>query len=183
MSSPHPAIPRQVALQQSPLLFRGTARLSQKGADVSSQIFPAPARRSVWPPGVWRGAAGGRFPARGAPTNAAPGTFDIGPSLTVYYVPSTLGWTQFLSQNGLTGAIWTRSGQAPVISGYGLQNRVFGFSVTVAPNATVAVEACTDLSSPVWTALGTNAPSSGTFYFSDPDWNEFPCKFYRAMLP
>jgi len=45
------------------------------------------------------------------------------------------------------------------------------------------VEACTNLSSPVWTALATNAPSSGTFSFSDPDWKNFRGRFYRARLP
>jgi hypothetical protein len=60
---------------------------------------------------------------------------------------------------------------------------MFGFTVAVAPNTTVVVEACTNLSSPVWTALATNAPASGSFYFSDPGWTSHRGKFYRATLP
>ena len=39
ISLPHPIIPRRVALQQSPLLFRGTALLSQMERDLSRTIF------------------------------------------------------------------------------------------------------------------------------------------------
>ena len=125
----------------------------------------------------------GFYFAGDAPTNVNTGAFDTGSSFTVYYVSSTLGWTQFLRLNGFIGATWTPSGQAPLISGFAPQNKVFGFTVAVAPNTTVVVEACTNLSSPVWTALATNAPSSGTFSFSDPDWKNFRGRFYRARLP
>ena len=77
ISSPHPVIPRRVALQQSPLLFRGTAPLSQREPEPSRTIFaPAPAA-PLGRPGAWLGAVGvplracgpvrQRFPARVRP--------------------------------------------------------------------------------------------------------------------
>ena len=78
ISSPHPVIPRRVALQHSPLLFHGTGPLWQPSLGLSSPfwaVFPPPER--AWPgrPDAYSGAAGGRppvcgpvrrrFPARG----------------------------------------------------------------------------------------------------------------------
>jgi len=42
-----------------------------------------------------------------------------------------------------------------------------------------AVDACTDLYNPVWTPLQTNTLTTNTLYFSDPEWTNYPNRFYR----
>ena len=47
-------------------------------------------------------------------------------------------------------------------------------------NASVVVEAATNLANPVWIPVSTNTLTSGTNYFSDPQWTNYPERFYRA---
>lgn len=59
----------------------------------------------------------------------------------------------------------------------------FNFTVAWAANATVIVDACTDLANPVWIPVATNALARGTLYFSDPQWTNYPSRFYRVRSP
>ena len=45
------------------------------------------------------------------------------------------------------------------------------------------VEASSNLANPTWSPLATNAPSSGTWQFTDPDWTNYPTRFYRVRSP
>jgi hypothetical protein len=45
------------------------------------------------------------------------------------------------------------------------------------------VEACTNLSNPVWQPVQTNTFTAGTAYFSDPQWTNYPGRFYRLRSP
>jgi len=66
--------------------------------------------------------------------------------------------------------------------GLGVNSNGFGFSVSGATNLSVVVEATTNLTaplSPFWTPLATNTLSNGFFYFSDPQWTNYPRRFYR----
>jgi hypothetical protein len=47
----------------------------------------------------------------------------------------------------------------------------------------VAVDACTDPANPVWTPLQTNTLTGDTLYFSDPQWTNYPARFYRLRWP
>ena len=47
----------------------------------------------------------------------------------------------------------------------------------------VAVDACTNLASPIWTPLQTNTLTADTLYFSDPQWTNHPTRFYRLRSP
>jgi len=64
-----------------------------------------------------------------------------------------------------------------------VQSNQFGFNITWASGMTVTVEACTDLANPNWTALRTNTMAVDTLYFSDPDWTNYPSRFYRVQSP
>jgi len=55
-----------------------------------------------------------------------------------------------------------------------------GFDTTGA--SSVVLEACTNFASPVWLPIQTNSVSSGTSYFDDPDWTNYPVRFYRLRL-
>ncbi len=63
---------------------------------------------------------------------------------------------------------------------FGVQPGGFGFTISWATNVSVVVEAATNLANPVWIPVSTNPLTSGTNYFSDPQWTNYPGRFYRA---
>jgi hypothetical protein len=110
--------------------------------------------------------------------------------MTVYYFPGTTGWSQFLvrvSAPGfpILGAF--RMLPYPVIltgdTSFGVQTNEFVFTIAWATNLAVVVEASTNLSNPVWQPVQTNTLTSGMAYFSDPQWTNYPSRFYRLRSP
>jgi hypothetical protein len=67
--------------------------------------------------------------------------------------------------------------------GFGVQSNQFGFNITGTNDFTVVVEACTNLASPDWIPLQTNTLTNGVFYFSDPQWTNFPNRYYGLGFP
>jgi hypothetical protein len=65
---------------------------------------------------------------------------------------------------------------------FGLRSNRFGFDVFGAHWAFV-VDAATDLGAPVWSPLATNTIANGVFYFVDPQWTNYPSRFYRVRSP
>ncbi len=106
-----------------------------------------------------------------------------GENLTVYYLPGTTGWGAFSSSTGLTAVLWS-----PVIQtgsgSFGVQNNRFGFTITngATTNIPIVVEACTNLACPVWTPV-TNVMLTNSFYFSDPQWTNYPARYYGLGFP
>jgi hypothetical protein len=41
----------------------------------------------------------------------------------------------------------------------------------------------TNLANPTWYPLQTNTLTGGSFYFSDPQWTNYPGRFYRIRSP
>jgi predicted oxidoreductase len=66
---------------------------------------------------------------------------------------------------------------------FGVRSNQFGFNIIWADRMTVAVEACTNLTNPVWSPLQTNTLTGGSSYFSDPQWTNQPARFYRLHSP
>jgi hypothetical protein len=93
----------------------------------------------------------------------------------VYYLPGTTGWGA--TYDGLTTVLLNP------ISGIGVQNNAFGFTVTGASNQVVVVQATTNLANPDWIPLATNTITAGSFYFSDPQWANYPARFFRLSFP
>jgi hypothetical protein len=62
-----------------------------------------------------------------------------------------------------------------------MQTNQFGFNITWASGQIVVVEASTDLIN--WQPVQTNTLTSGSVYFSDPQWTNYPGRFYRLRLP
>jgi hypothetical protein len=109
--------------------------------------------------------------------------FDGDDNATVYYLPGTTGWgTTF---GGRPTAPWSLPN--PLIlnnrPSFGVQTNRFGFIISWAKNTSVTVEACTDLASPIWSPVGTNTLTGGSSYFSDPEWTNYPARFYRLRSP
>jgi hypothetical protein len=98
-------------------------------------------------------------------------------AVTVYYLPQTIGWGTTLG--GRPTALWQPQVQTSDAS-FGVQTNQFGFNVNWASGLTVVVEASTNLASPVWSPVGTNAIVGGSSYFSDPQWTNYPKRFYRV---
>jgi hypothetical protein len=100
-------------------------------------------------------------------------------TLTAYYLPGTTGWAEFTTNTGVPTALWTLPYPLILNGSSGVRANQFGFTITWATNVPVVVEASTDLSRRVWTPIATNTLSSGTSLFTDPDWKNYPNRFYR----
>jgi hypothetical protein len=62
---------------------------------------------------------------------------------------------------------------------FGVRTNCFGFTITGVSDQAVAVDACTNLSNPVWQPVQTNTLIGGSSYFADPCWTNYPGRFYR----
>jgi hypothetical protein len=63
---------------------------------------------------------------------------------------------------------------------FGVRTNQFRFDIFWASHRIVVVEACTDLVQPIWSPVSTNNTlAGGTACFSDPQWAEYPARFYR----
>jgi hypothetical protein len=47
----------------------------------------------------------------------------------------------------------------------------------------IVVEVSSDLANPIWSSLQTNQLTSGSVYFSDSQWTNYPARFYRIRSP
>jgi hypothetical protein len=96
-----------------------------------------------------------------------------------YYLPGTTGWDAFMS---IPTALWLPQMQ-PAGVNFGVRNNQFGFNINWASDQTVVVEACTNLANPDWQPVQTNTLTTGSVYFSDPQWTNYPSRFYRLRSP
>jgi hypothetical protein len=108
-----------------------------------------------------------------------------GESGTAYFVPGTAGWSSMFG--GWPTAWWYQYQPQPRIlgSGYGLgvQSNGLQFTIFWATNAAVVVEACTNLANPNWQPLQTNTLTTGSAFFSDFQWTNYPIRYYRLRSP
>jgi hypothetical protein len=112
--------------------------------------------------------------------------FDYDNDATVYYLPGTTGW-------GAPGSLFGGRPTAPWLlpnpmilnfePNFGVQANRFGFTISWATNVPVVAEACTNLANHTWAPLQTNTLTGGSCYFSDPDWTNYPGRFYRLRSP
>jgi hypothetical protein len=98
----------------------------------------------------------------------------------VYYLAGTTGWGPMFGARPTV--LWNPQIQTGDVS-FGVQTNQFGFDITGTSNLVDVVEACTDLANPVWSPVQTNVLAGGVFYFSDPQWTNFPARFYRLSMP
>jgi hypothetical protein len=102
---------------------------------------------------------------------------------TVYYLPGTTGWGPTFADRPT--ALWHLP--YPVIldlpPSFGVKTNAFAFIISWATNADVAVEACTNLTNPVWRAVSTNTLTDGWCSFRDRGWTNYPARFYRLRSP
>jgi hypothetical protein len=114
-----------------------------------------------------------------APTNDL-SVFAFDNNTTAYYLRGTPGWGATF--DGLPTALWLPRVQTPEIS-FGVRTNQFGFNISWASGQTVVVEASTNLSNPDWQPVSTNTLTTGSAWFSDPQWTNYPGRFYRLRSP
>ena len=101
-------------------------------------------------------------------------------NVTVYYLPGTTGWGTALTDAPIV--LWKPQVQSSRAS-LGVRTNQFGFTINWASGMTVAVDACTNLANPIWHPLATNTLTSGSAFFSDPQWTNYRTRFYRLRWP
>ncbi len=115
----------------------------------------------------------GTYPSDGSP-------FDGDTNVTVYYMAGTTGWGA--SYQGASAVMWN-----PIIEvgdgNFGVVNGQFGFDIKGTPGIPIAVEACTNLANPVWTPVQTMTVTDGLVYFTDPNWSNYPTRYYGIGFP
>jgi len=99
---------------------------------------------------------------------------------TAYYLWGTAGWGP--TYGGLRTKLWHLP--IPLIKGsVSVQPNDFSVTVSWETNLSVVVEASTNLSTPVWQPLQTNTLNNGVVNFIDPEWTNYPNRFYRVRSP
>ncbi len=98
---------------------------------------------------------------------------------TIYYLPGTTNWAN--PWGGRPAVLF--SPQVRNDDSFGVQSGCFGFNFTNAGNPVVVVEACADLVGPDWSPVATNTFVGGSSSFEDPQWMNFPCRFYHFRMP
>jgi hypothetical protein len=97
---------------------------------------------------------------------------------TVYYLPGTKGWGPTFG--GRPTVLWNPQVQPGSL---GVRTNQFGFTVTGSSGLVIVVEATTNLANPAWSPVHTNTLTGGSSYFSDPQWTNYPGRFYRLRSP
>jgi hypothetical protein len=99
---------------------------------------------------------------------------------TVYYLPGTTGWDTYFA--GRPTRLWNPLMQTSG-SGFGVGPAGFGFNITGTADIPIVVEACASLANANWVPLQSLNLTNGAFYFSDPNWTNYPARNYRIRSP
>lgn len=102
-------------------------------------------------------------------------------NVTIYYMPGMTGWGTTFGDRPT--APWVRPNPVILSGILSTQTNQFGFTISWATNLSVVVEATPTLTNPTWSPVATNTLTSGTAYFSDPQWESSPARFYRIRSP
>jgi hypothetical protein len=112
-------------------------------------------------------------------TGSGDSTVFTNESGTAYYLPGATGWSSDFG--GWPTALWNPQMQT-TNKNFGVSTNRFGFNLIGTTNIPVVVEACANLGG-VWTPLFDGGITNGSIYFSDPQWTNYPRRFYRVRSP
>jgi len=117
--------------------------------------------------------------AGNAPANVGLNPID---TATVYYLPGTTGWEEFAELTDVSVILWNP--QVRTSDGnFGKGANGFGFNIAGTVNIPTVVEAATNLVDAPWTLIQSCTLTNGLFYFSDPQWTNYPNRFYHLRSP
>lgn len=94
----------------------------------------------------------------------------------VYYLPGTTGWTSTF--DGAPALLWN-----PTLAAPGVRSNRFSFDIAGTKNIPIVVEASTNLAAGAWVSLQTATLTNGLLHLVDPDWTNYPMRFYRIRSP
>jgi hypothetical protein len=106
---------------------------------------------------------------------------------TAYYLPSAAIAPPPPYITGLPTAPWLPQVQTVLSFGFQtnqivvIRTNQFGLNITWASGRSVVVEACTNLAQAAWSPVATIDTTNGSSYFSDPQWTNYPSRFYRVI--
>lgn len=100
------------------------------------------------------------------------------PNVTVSYLPGTTGWEATFG--GQPTALWHPQIQTDLS---GLETNSANFKIAGDTNQVVVVETATNLLDPVWMPVQVAVLADGTASFTDPQWTNYPGRFYRLRSP
>ena len=113
-----------------------------------------------------------------APPTFGPSLFGGSTLATVYNLPGTVGWTSFFSDRPT--ALWNP--EVVLNNGHSVSvTNQFAFDLTGNSNIAVVVETSANLN--LWTPLQSVILTNGSAHFSDPQWTNFPSRYYRLRSP
>ena len=117
---------------------------------------------------------------KGNPPSVGGNAFYAANNATVYYLSGTTGWGATFGSRPtrLWNPLMQTSGP-----GFGVGPAGFGFNITGTADIPIVVEACTNLGNASWVALQSLNLTNGAFYFSDPNWTNYPARNYRIRSP
>jgi hypothetical protein len=95
---------------------------------------------------------------------------------TLYYLLGATGWSPAYSDSPI--ALWLPQMEATDAS-FGVRTNRFGFNILWASGMVIVVETCTNLADLNWSPLQTNILNADCLYFGDPQWTNYPNRFYR----
>ncbi len=98
----------------------------------------------------------------------------------LYYLPGTTGWGTTFA--GRPAVLWNPTIET-TSADFGVISNQFGFNVTGTPNIPIVLEASPNLEFAGWDPLLIGTLTNGSIYFIDPDWTNFPARFYRIRSP
>jgi len=106
--------------------------------------------------------------------------FSAANNVIVYYFPGATGWGATFARRPTV--LWNPQAQTNDAY-FGVHQNGFGFTITGTSNLVIVVEACTNLAAFLWSALSTNTLTGGFSCFTDPQWTNYPARFYRIRSP
>jgi hypothetical protein len=98
----------------------------------------------------------------------------------VYYLPGTTGWGPTFG--GRPTVLWNPQIKTSGAT-FGMRTNRFGFTITGTTNVPIMVVASTNLAGGTWVPLQNCTLTNGSVYFSDPEWTNYPGRFYRLRSP
>lgn len=119
----------------------------------------------------------GDVPRAGTPGQPV---FAYNSNITVYYLPGTTGWGAAFE--GMPTVLWNPQVQTNDPS-FGVRTNRFGFTITGTTNIPIVVEACTNSTGSAWVSVQSCNLTNGSLYFIDPQWTNYPARFYRLRWP
>jgi hypothetical protein len=102
------------------------------------------------------------------------GLYAFDNAATLYYLPGASGWPF----GGPSALLWN-----PLMQSSGIGPAGFGFNITGTADIPIVIEAATNLANATWVPLQSLNLTNGAFYFSDPNWTNYPSRFYRIRSP